>query len=51
MFVSILIENRVNFNYLFNDNFRGNVKDFCLYIFFFNISEWKIYVECVKIIG
>ena len=51
MFASTLTENRVNFNHLPNDNSRGNVKDFRPHTFSFNISEWKIYAECAKIIG
>lgn len=50
LFVSNLIENRINFNYLFNDSFKGNIKDFLCYNFFLNVFEWKRYVECVKII-
>ena len=50
LFASNLIENRINFNHLPNDNPRGDIKDFRRHNFSLNVNEWKTYAECAKVI-
>lgn len=50
LFASNLIENRVNFAHLPNDHPKGNIVNFPRHRFSLNITEWKLYIDCAKII-
>ena len=50
LFASNLIENRVSFNHLPNDNPKGNLKKLSRNKFSLNVSELKRYAECTKIL-
>ena len=50
LFASNLIENRVSFNHLPNDNPKGNLKELSRNKFSLNVNELKRYAECAKIL-
>lgn len=46
LFASNLIENRVNFSYLL----KGDIVNFPRHHFSLNVNEWKVYINCAKIL-
>ena len=50
LFASSLIENRVSFNHLPNDNPKANLKELSRNKFSLNVNELKRYAECAKIL-
>ena len=47
LFASNLIENRINFNHLPNDNPREDIKDCRRHNFSLNVNEWKTYEKWI----
>ena len=50
LFASNLIENKVSFNHLPNDNPKENLKELSRNKFSLNVNELKRYAECAKIL-
>ena len=49
-FASNLIENRVNFSHLPNVHPKGDIVNFPRHHFSLNVDEWKVYINCAKIL-
>lgn len=49
LFASNLIENRLIFSHLPNENPKGNIKDLPCSTFSLNVPEWKQYAENAKV--
>ena len=50
LFASNLIENRVNFSHLPNVHPKGDIVNFPRHHFSLNGDEWKVYINCAKIL-
>ena len=50
LFASNLIENRVNFSHLPNVRPKGDIVNFPRHHFSLNVAEWKVYINCAKIL-
>lgn len=48
---SSLIENRVNFSHLLNVHPKGGIVNFPRRRFSLNVNEWKVYINCAKILA
>lgn len=50
LFASNLIENRLNFLHLPNVHPKGDIVNFPRQHFSLNVNEWKVYINCAKIL-
>lgn len=50
LFASNLIENRVNFSHLLNVHPKGHIVNFPRHHFSLNVNEWKVCINCAKIL-
>lgn len=50
LFASNLIENRVSFSHLPNVHPKGNIVTFPRQHFSLNVTEWKLYINCAKVL-